>query len=103
MIMKNQSKIYIAGQMTGKFLYNRPKFYLHHFTLWLKGYKVMNPAVLPFGFTHQEYMEICYKMLDSCEIVLMLKGWEKSLGAKMEYEYALKKEKTIMFERKKGE
>lgn len=81
-------KIYIAGPMSNKFLYNRPIFYLKHLLLKLKGCKVMNPAILPLGFSHQEYIEICYKMIDCCDCLLMIKGWEVSKGARLEYKYA---------------
>ena len=48
----------------------------------------MNPAVLPFGFSHNEYLEICYKMIDCCDAVYLMKGWSKSLGARTETLYA---------------
>lgn len=37
-------------------------------------------------------------MLDMCQQIYMLKGWEKSLGANREFGYALAKGMTILNE-----
>ena len=92
-------KIYIAGPITGI-----EDFQLH-FALAQKrlrdaGHVTMNPATLALneGFTHADYMHICFAMLHVCDGVYMLDGWRDSKGATMEYEYALKTQKVIMFE-----
>lgn len=38
-------------------------------------------------------------LLDLCDTIYMLKGWESSCGANREYGYALAKGLDIMFER----
>lgn len=96
--MKNKNKIYLAGPMTGKLFYNRPTFYLRHLILKLKGYKVMNPAILPLGFEYDYYIEINKKMLDACDIVYFLRGSEDSKGAMIEFKYCLTKHHSFMFE-----
>lgn len=90
-------KIYIAGKMTGldnfKTLFDAAEKRLKK-----AGRTVMNPAVLPEGFRHHEYMHICYSMIDVCDGVYMLSNWQDSPGARMEHEYALGKGKVIAYE-----
>jgi hypothetical protein len=57
----------------------------------------MNPAILPEGFEHQDYMEICYKMIDACDAVVFLRDWQGSKGARMEMEYQADQGKEILF------
>lgn len=89
-------KVYIAGPMTNRFLFNRPKFYWEHLKLKIMGYKVMNPAILPFGFEHEEYMQICFKMIDCCDAVYLMDEWHRSNGATRDYNYAISKNKEII-------
>ncbi|AOT26997.1 nucleoside 2-deoxyribosyltransferase [Vibrio phage VaK] len=83
-----QKKIYIAGPMTGLPEFNKPEFFKAEFKLRCDNYTVLNPAILPDGLQHHEYMEICLPMVRVSNAVYMLKGWEKSKGAVMEHEYA---------------
>ncbi|AOT26266.1 DUF4406 domain-containing protein [Vibrio anguillarum] len=83
-----QKKIYIAGPMTGLPEFNKPEFFKAEFKLKCESYTVLNPAILPDGLQHHEYMEICLPMVRVSNAVYMLKGWEKSKGAVMEHEYA---------------
>ena len=92
-------KIYIAGPITGI-----EDFQLH-FALAQKrlrdaGHLTMNPATLSLneGFTHAEYMHICFAMLRVCDGIYMLDGWRESKGACMEFEYMKHAGKIIMFE-----
>ena len=41
---------------------------------------------------------MCFCMLDMCDSIYMIKGWEKSCGANREYGYALAKDMMIMYE-----
>ncbi len=91
-------KIFISGKMSGEPNYNRAKFNQVAKTLTEQGHHVMNPAILPDGFEHNEYLHICKAMIDCCDAVYMLKGWELSLGANLEYIYAAHNEKKTMYE-----
>jgi hypothetical protein len=82
-------KVYIAGKITGDPHY-RAKFAAAELGLKAFGHTVMNPAILPEGFTHQEYMRICLAMQDCCECTFFLPDWKDSEGARIEHENAIK-------------
>ena len=48
--------------------------------------------------SERQIMNVCYTMLDQCEGIYMLNGWEDSLGAREEHGYALAKDLIIMYE-----
>ena len=90
-------KIYIAGKITGldnyKELFNKAeKEFLE------KGYKVINPSILPEGFEWAEYMGICYKMIDICNEIHFLNNWLDSKGAILEHMYAVENGKKITYQ-----
>ena len=96
-------KIYISGAITNnpnyKEDFERAKDYLR------KEYpsaEIINPALvnshLPKSTTHEEYMRMSFVMLDMCDSVYFINGWEESKGANQEYGYALAKDKIILFE-----
>ena len=88
-------KIYIAGKITGNPDY-KTHFAKAEKELIKKRHTVMNPTCMPLGFGYEDYMRICFVMIDVCDAVYMLNNWEDSPGAIREYEYA--KGKEIMFE-----
>ena len=94
-------KIYISGAISGTDDYME-RFAKAEKELTDNGYSVINPAKvnaqLPEDTTYEEYMKMSILMLDMCDSVYMLKGWEKSCGANREYGYAMAKEKTIFIE-----
>lgn len=91
-------KVYVAGKITGLKGYKQ-LFKAAAEELSALGYKVMNPAVFPAGFEHEEYMKICYSMIDVCDAVLFLNNWQDSKGAKMEHKYAVENSKWIKYQR----
>ena len=94
-------KIYISGKITGTQDYMKRFCELQN-KLETAGYQVINPALicsnLPTGTTHKEYMSICLPLIDMCEVVFMMIGWEDSEGAKKEMEYAIKQKRILCFE-----
>lgn len=95
--MDNKAKIYIAGPIS-----NNPE-YKKHFDrvereLNRLDYIVLNPSILPKGLTQEEYMRICIPMLNIADSVYMLKGWEDSVGARIEHALAKQANKTIWYE-----
>ena len=95
-------KIYIAGKITGLDTF-RENFAEAQTKLETEGHSVMNPAVLPKGFEHREYMHICYAMIDVCDTVFMLDNWTDSIGAAMEHEYAIRTHKKLTYQRSQGQ
>lgn len=91
-------KVYIAGAMSGHENFNREAFMKMEKTLVKEGCSVMNPAVLSEGFTQKDYMSVCMPMMMCCDTIVLLKGWENSLGARAEAALAQKLEMTFMFE-----
>lgn len=91
-------KIYIAGPMSGLPDFNRAAFNHAHVFLGARGYVVLNPALLPDGLTQAEYMDICLAMIRCADAVFMLRGWEKSAGARAENALAERLEMEIIFQ-----
>lgn len=93
----NYLKIYIAGKITGNPDYKK-QFAKAEKHLREKGHLVLNPAVFPEGFAPEEYMKICYSMIDVCEAVCLLPNWTDSKGARMEHTYAKRNKKIVFYE-----
>lgn len=91
-------KIYIAGKITGLDDYKK-RFKEAQDELQELGHTVMNPAMFEEGFTHEEYMHVCYAMIDVCEGVYFLNNWRYSKGAKLEHEYAVENGKWIKYQK----
>lgn len=90
-------KIYVAGKITGLDNF-REIFEKAVKKLKKNGHNVMNPAALPGGFEYEEYMKICFAMIDACEAVYFLDNWQDGPGAIREHKYASSQNKILMFE-----
>lgn len=94
-------KVYISGPITGTDGYME-RFARAERRLCAEGHTVVNPAKvgaqLPAGTTHEEYMKISLTMLDMCNMLFLLEGWQESKGCGIEFEYAYEHGITITFE-----
>ena len=75
--------MYIAGRITGDPGY-REKFEAAKRFYEDMGHIVLNPAELPEGMRPEDYMRICFAMIDSADKVCFLLDWKRSKGAKLE-------------------
>ena len=69
-------KIYIAGKITGDPGY-RDKFAAAEIQLGWQGHTVLNPAELPSGMSREDYMRICFAMIDVADAVVFLPDWRR--------------------------
>ena len=90
-------KVYIAGPMTGLPDFNHPAFNAYAAKLEAEGCIVLNPAILPMGLEHYQYMLIGQSMLVVADEVHLLPGWVNSKGALMEHQWATCSGKRIHY------
>ena len=80
-------KVYISGPITGTTDYME-RFEEAQKYLKSKGFDVVNPALvnsnLPKNTSYREYMLMSLLMLSMCDHIYMLRGYEKSAGARKE-------------------
>ena len=79
-------KVYIAGKITGDPGY-RDKFAAAEIQLGWQGHTVLNPAELPSGMSREDYMRICFAMIDVADAVVFLPDAADSAGARLERAY----------------
>lgn len=96
-------RVYISGAITGADDYME-RFKETEDRLTKEGMSVINPAhansYMPKDTTYEEYMNVSFCLLDMCDAIYMMKGWEQSLGANREYGYAWARDMIIMKEGK---
>ncbi|EBD5727885.1 DUF4406 domain-containing protein [Salmonella enterica] len=89
---KDKKKVvFICGPMTGYINYNRDAFMRKEMELIDCGATVLNPAMLPDGLEHEQYLTITRGMIRVSDVICLLPGWENSEGAKREVVYAMKR------------
>ena len=91
-------KLYLSGAITGT------DDYMDRFSMAEKSldaeHTIINPAKvnaqLPSDTDYEDYMKMSFCMLDMCDGIYLLKGWEKSCGSNRELGYAMAKGKIIL-------
>lgn len=99
-------RIYISGSITkDKGYYQRFLNAENH--IKAQGFEVINPArigkILPKSFTHGDYMDIDYALLQKCDCIYMLKGFACSIGAKNELNYAKEHGIRVLYQTNKND
>lgn len=89
--------VYIAGPMTGIPQFNYPAFAYAATVLRAQGRKVVSPheidnGVVPTSYDaarpYEWYLRHALKALLECDEIVMLAGWEQSVGARLERQVA---------------
>lgn len=99
-------KIYIAGPMTGYRDHNFPAFEKEARELRAVGHEVLSPHEVDHGETEEtrgskswcDYLKEDLKVFLECDAIYMLRGWDKSKGAMVELDLALKLGFAVYFQ-----
>lgn len=92
--------VYISGPMSGYPNLNFPAFYKAADLLDHSGWDVVNPADINPD-PNADWFDciiVDMKLVKNCDAIYMLKGWEQSPGAQIEYWTAIKYKKEILYE-----
>lgn len=94
------SKIYLSGAITSD-IYHSKKFLAAEVLLGCQGYEVVNPLKLLHDNdkTWSSYMKEDIQAMMSCDCIYMIKGWERSKGARIEFNLALELGIEVVFEK----
>lgn len=83
--------IYISGAISGEdYEKRRNRFEEIENMLLSKGYNTINPwrNGVSVDAPHHVHMKADIKMLLECDFIYMMKGWQKSKGARLEHSVA---------------
>lgn len=105
------NRIYVAGPMTGYPKHNFPAFDAAAQELRDSGWEAVSPADLDrmLGITEESTAEECAPKMEAlirtdldailtCDWMMMLRGWEKSTGARAEHALAVWRGMKIIYQ-----
>lgn len=98
--MQSRKIAYISGKITENPNY-KEEFSTAEAFLRKHDYITINPARLDEvsdGLNYEEYLKICYQLLEIADIIFMVSGWQKSKGANAELSYAKSLGKKVMYQ-----
>lgn len=84
------NRVYIAGPMTGLPEFNFPAFHAMAAAMRAEGWHVENPAEHGHveGAEWADYLRFDIGQLSTCEAMMLLPGWSRSRGARLEVHIA---------------
>jgi hypothetical protein len=84
-------RFYVAGPMTGLPEFNFPAFHAAAASLRARGFEVENPAENPEPACGSwlAYMRMAVQQVSRVDGLVLLPGWEKSRGARVEFNLAV--------------
>lgn len=100
------SRYYLSGPMTGLPQYNYPMFEYASTKLRALGMEISTPHENPIPpdvnfLTESELWDqmiaMSIEQMNSCAGIILLPGWTRSKGAKIELEYMISQEKEVYF------
>lgn len=94
-------KVYIAGPMTGLPGHNYDAFHKAADQLLKQGFTVFNPANNK-GSDWQQFMRRSLEQIAQVDMLFMLRGWEKSRGARLEQHLATEMGILVKYQRPEG-
>lgn len=98
--MERGTIIYLSGGITNNPNYKSDFASAEKF-LTDMGCIVINPANLEEiaeGLSYEQYLHICYRLIDIANAIFMVSGWKKSKGATAELHYAKSLGKKVMYQ-----
>lgn len=88
-------RVFISGPISGKPDFNKKAFNDAEQQLSDLGLSVWNPVRLhpaePDRFSHDDYLWVCFSMIERSDVVVLLPGWADSKGARAEKSFAQQK------------
>ena len=95
-------KVYISGKISGlEYSEVEKKFNDAQRLLEAKGFEVVNPLNNGLSKEHpwEQHLVRDIDMLLPCGAIYMLDNWDTSVGARIEYDVAVRMSKNIFFEK----
>ena len=89
--------VYIAGKISGNLENYNAEFQAAEDKLRALGFeKILKPSVLPGNLGYEQYMPICFAMIDVSDYIYFLDNWQESSGALREFHYAYANKVSIL-------
>lgn len=94
-------RVYISGPMVGKDYKNR--FAMAAVALEQGGNVAISAAKIATPhMTHEQYQEATRELMDACDVILMLDGWQNVMECNVEMARAMENKMIITFEGGRG-